>query len=90
MEKEEIVIKSSVSALRWFVLYNTCVFREVLCAFLTLSNVVIILGTNFADKRRSLGRYISLCGLKPRSLFLFGYHPTCTAMLLRDQYNCGY
>jgi hypothetical protein len=25
--------------------------------------------TNFADKRRSLGRYGSLCGLKPRSLF---------------------
>jgi hypothetical protein len=25
-------------------------------------------GTNFADKRRSLGQYSSLCGLNPRSL----------------------
>jgi hypothetical protein len=33
-------------------------------------------GTNFADKRRSLGRYSTLCGLKPRSLFLFVYQIT--------------
>jgi hypothetical protein len=28
-------------------------------------------GTNFADKRLSLGWYSSFCGLKPRSLFVF-------------------
>jgi hypothetical protein len=40
-------------------------------------------GTNFADKRRSLGRYSSLEGLRPRSLYLF---VVCALQRTRTRY----